>query len=94
LGSDKNAVEYLRKYDRIAPREVGKIVTSLMLTSNKENSFLNPKLVEHMQGTGALQLLENIVLSTRGFDLLNDNLKTAPINLFDHQYSCKSREID
>lgn len=94
LGSDKNAVEYLRKYDRIAPKEVGKIVTSLMLTSNKENTFLNPILVAYMQGTGALQLLENTVHSTRGFDLLNDKLKSAPLNLFDHQYSCKSREID
>lgn len=97
LSDDKNARFTLEKFERLSEQDpqgaFAKAVSGLMLSVNKENTFLHPKMWEAMKANGDAIKLQQDIQTNRGADLLHSTLWVSQVNLFSNQYTCKSLGI-
>jgi hypothetical protein len=94
LKSDNNAVEYLNKYDSLNNKEIQLAVSSLMLTTNRDNTFFHPDFWRNIQKHPCKDDLYNELQKNRGFDLLNVKLKQSNFNLFDTNLINQKNKVD
>lgn len=83
LKSDKNAILYLDKYNSLEPKEVLLAVSSLMLTTNRNNTFFHPLYWDAIQKHPLKIHFESEIKKDRGFDLINQDIQLSKFNLFD-----------
>lgn len=96
LSSDPNAVLTFNRFDRVKsdPAKLLRAISGLMLSSNKENTFLHPTLWEYMKTNKLAKQLVDDLKSSRGTDLLNDEPWLPKTNLFDKVFSCQNIGIN
>lgn len=91
---DTNAIMNLERFIRLSLDEFLRAVTSLMLSSNKDNSFLNPKLWNYLKSNGLDKIIIEELNEERESDLLMSQPRISRINLFEPRFSCKNLEIE
>src|SRR5690554_85610 len=82
LKSDKNGIFFLRKFNDIKQKQLFLGLSSLMLTTNRENTFFHPVYWHAIQNNSKTDKLNIELQKKRGFDLLNGNLQLSEFNLF------------
>lgn len=90
LKKDKNAMMNLKRFIDLDLDDFLRAITSLMLTSNKDNTFLNPKLWEYLKNINLDQVIRNEINKSRGDDLLRLTPTLSKINLFEPRFSSKN----
>ncbi|MEN9442328.1 MAG: hypothetical protein RLZ33_2405 [Bacteroidota bacterium] len=93
LKSDKNGVMYLNKFDKMGYESMCLAVSSLMLTTNRNNTFFHPIYWKAIQNHQKLENFNNELSKNRGFDLLAKNIKLSEFNLFDEKLTSKKLNI-
>jgi hypothetical protein len=83
LKIDKNATWYLNKFNSMNQQEILLAISSLMLTTNRDNTFFHPSYWEAIKKHPKKDSLDKELKKDRGFDLLADTIKLSEFNLFD-----------
>lgn len=86
LKIDENAVFYLNKFDSLNQQDLFLAISSLMLITNRENTFFHPTYWESVMKHPDKKFMKRELQKERGFDLLADKIKLSEFNLFDKTY--------
>lgn len=93
LKSDTNAIHLLEKFEKLKQPYTTRAITHLMLTSNKDNTFLNPRLWDFIKEKDLVEGITKVINTPRGLDLLNNPVQLSKIDFFILPFSCESLGI-
>lgn len=82
LKSNRNGTIFLNKFNGIGSKQLFLGLSSLMLITNRENTFFHPAYWRTIQSNSKVNQLNRELQKKRGFDLLNGNLQLSEFNLF------------
>jgi len=92
LSADQNAQFILERFDRLYEEDPKgsfmRAISGLMLSVNKENTFLHPKMWEAMKANGDAIKLQQDIESSRDSDLLGSTPWMPQVNMFSDEYTC------
>jgi len=90
---DLNAIVNLSRFIKLGLDEFLRAVTSLMMSSNKDNTYFNPRLWSYLKIKGLDKIIIEELNEERESDLLMSKPKISKINLFEPQFSCDNLGI-
>lgn len=96
LKSDHNARMVLDKILRLTGIELRRAISSIIIGTSNENTFLNPKLWEFIQNEGGEEKMIEEINDNSRLDLISIGpypVRQSSFDLFDPKYSCKSLEV-
>jgi hypothetical protein len=96
LKSDHNARMVLDKILRLTGVEFRRAISSIIIGTSNENTFLNPDLWDFIQNEGGEEKIIEEINDNSRLDLISIGpypVKQSSFDLFDPKYSCKSLDI-
>lgn len=91
---DLNALKIIEKIDRLKAKDAfAKAITGIILTSNRENTFIHPKLWEAVLEKNLDSQIVLELNNDRPADLLDYPIYQSEVNLFSSDFSCESLGI-
>ncbi len=89
IKEDNNALLLLKKFDNLKNTEFSNVLSRLVLTSHKENTFFHPKLWEYMKEKSYDKIVLSEINKDRETDNLYEDLKQSEINIFSDEFTCE-----
>lgn len=93
LKKDQNGAFYLNKFDNMNFKSICLAISSLMLTTNRNNTFFHPVYWKALQNLSNVDLFNKELNKSRGFDLLAKSVQLSEFNLFDPNLTSEKLNI-